>query len=199
MRRFVLAPFALVLIAALAPAAALAKGASEATITGPGLDEPISLAGEGQVGGKKLMQLAEEAGFFPSVFATSPDPMLDAKPEGRLGPRYEITYVMPGPDNALDRLTQDLYPFASPSPISYMEPGQRYFGTERTRGGWYVASRTLKSSLVAAGLPAVSPADGGGSDLPWTVIGVLAALGLSVVAAVWAGLRFRRRPGPATA
>ena len=193
MKHLVLACLAVVLVAALVPAAALAKGASEATITGPGLEDPITLAGEGQVGGEQLMQLAEEAGFFPAVFATTPDPMLDRRPAGTLGPRYSITYVMPGPDTTPAELTQDLYPFATPSPVSYMKPGQQYFGTERTRGGWFVASNTLKSDLVAAGLPAAPPSGGGDSDVPWTLVGVLAGLAASAAIAAWTALRVRRR------
>jgi len=42
-KRLVLVPVAVALVAALIPAAALAKGASEAEIAGPGIDEPISL------------------------------------------------------------------------------------------------------------------------------------------------------------
>ena len=44
MKRLVLVPVAVALVAALIPAAALAKGASEAEIVGPGLDtrSPLS-------------------------------------------------------------------------------------------------------------------------------------------------------------
>ena len=52
------------------PGAALGKGASEATITGPGIGDGITLAGEGQTGGEQLMQLAEHAGFFAAVFSS---------------------------------------------------------------------------------------------------------------------------------
>jgi len=46
MKRFVGTSLAVVVFAALLPSATLGKGASEATITGPGLSDPISLAGE---------------------------------------------------------------------------------------------------------------------------------------------------------
>lgn len=197
MKRLVLALLAVALVAVLVPTTAVAKGASEATITGPGID-PITLAGEGQAGGEQLMQLAEDAGFFPSVFVTTPDPMLDRRPAGSLGPKYTITYVMPGPDAEPSELTQDLYPFASPSPVSYMKPGQTYFGTERTRGGWFVSTSTLKSRLVAAGLPATRPT-GGRSDVPWALLAALTAVAASAAAVLWAGLRTRRRPGAAPA
>ena len=59
-------------VVAALPSTALGKGASEATITGPGLSDPVSLAGEGQPGGAALMQIAEAAGFFPAVFTQTP-------------------------------------------------------------------------------------------------------------------------------
>jgi hypothetical protein len=147
-------------IALVAPTSALAKGASEATITGPGLGAGIRLVGEGRPGGERLMQLAEDAGFFPSVFATSPNPMLSSQPRGELGPRYTIVYVMPGPTGS-DLVRQDVYPYAMPSPVTHMDPGQSFYGGEKTVGGWYVAGTALKDDLVAVGLPATAPANGG--------------------------------------
>ena len=198
MKRLIVLSAAVAFFAGLATTSALAKGASEATITGPGLGDGIRLVGEGQVGGAQLMQLAEGAGFFPAVFLRSPNPMLSARPQGNLGPRYTITYVMPGP-SGVDELRQDLYPYARPSPVTYAEPGQRFFGTEKTVGGWYVATSELKDDLVAAGLPKTSPVDGGGFDVPWTITGVVAAA-LAVLTAVGVTvLHLRRRQRPATA
>jgi hypothetical protein len=183
----------------LAPTAALAKGASEATITGPGLGDGIRLAGEGDPGGGALMQIAEDSGFFPAVFPTTPNPMLSERPDGELGPRYTIVYVMPGPSGVVDEIRQDVYPYATPSVVSYTKPGQPYFGTERTVGGWYVAGPTLKDDLVAAGLRATAPpvADGAGREIPWEAFGVLALLvalaGLGLVV-----VRSRRRSDAAT-
>lgn len=199
-KRFVLVSAAVALLgAALVTSSALAKGASEAKIMGPGLGSGITLPGEGQVGGEQLMQLAETAGFFPAVFVTSPNPMLSERPHGELGARYTITYTMPGPSSAVDELRQDLYPYAKPSPVTYVEPGQRFFGTEETVGGWYVASMALKDELVAAGLPETPPLNGGGSKVPWTVVGAVAAALAALVLVGVAVLRSRRRPGPITA
>jgi hypothetical protein len=199
MKRLVLVPLAVALIAAVAPAAGLAKGASEAEITGPGLDEPISLAGEGQPGGEQLMELAQAAGFFPAVFTQSPDPMLDERPAGVLGPKYTITYVMPGPNNELDELVQDIYPYAEPNVVSYTEPGQRFWSTEQTRGGWFVATPLVKDELVALGLPETPPALGPeGTEFPWALVGVLAAAGAALGLAALAVFFIRRRPRPAT-
>ena len=186
---------AVAFLAALGATSALAKGASEAMITGPGLGGGINLAGEGQAGGGELMQIAEDAGFFPSVFATTPNPMLSKRPAGELGPRYTITYTMPGPNGVTDQLVQDLYPYAHPTPVTYMPSGQGYFGTEKTVGGWYVASTMLTNELVAAGLPESAP-PAGGSEIPWTTVEVAAAAVVVLPAALGAVLVARRRwPG----
>ena len=198
MKRLVLFSSAAALLATLVTTSALAKGASEATLAGPGLDSEITLMGEGQMGGLQLSQVAEDAGFFPSVFVTTPNPMLSERPQGDLGPRYTITYVMPGP-SGVDKLRQDLYPYAQPSPLTRMQTGQRYFGTEKTVGGWYVAGTRLKDDLVAAGLPRTSPVDGGGSDFPWAILGVAMTITAGLAATTVAVLRARRRPGPAIA
>jgi hypothetical protein len=199
MTRVAFIPFAIALVALL-PTSALAKGASEAEITGPGLDDPISLAGEGRQGGEQLMRIAEAAGFFAATFGQIPDPLLDERPAGALGPRYRITYVMPGPNNELDEIRQFLYPYAKPAPVSYTPAGQRFFGTERTRGGWYVASTSfLKEALIEAGLPRSAPTGGDGSPFPWTVVGAVTAISAFLLAGAAAVLWTRRRPHAAAA
>jgi hypothetical protein len=202
MKRVALCTFAFALSAALVPGAALAKGASEAQITGPGLDRPIQLGGSGELGsGEVLGGIAEAAGFFAAVFGQTPDPLIAEPPSGSLGPRYTITYVMPGPNNEQDELVQDVYPYAKPHPVTYTEPGQRFWTTERTRGGWYVASYSdLEDQLVAAGLPANAPTGGGNEGgAPWIVVGSLAVLGALASLIVLAVRGARRRPGAAPA
>lgn len=194
MIRLIAVSFTVAALGVLVPAAALGKGASEASIVGPGLSKPVTLAGEGQPGGEVLMDIAEAAGFFPAVFGRSPDPMLDDRPAGELGPEYTVTYVMPGPNNEVDNLVQSFYPYASPSPVSYLEPGQRFWTTERTRGGWYVASASLKDQLVAAGLPQNAPTAAPPSDSPWKVVGPAAVLVLVAAVGGVAAFLIRRRP-----
>src|SRR5919109_4322037 len=150
--------FFILTIAALAlPTTALGKGPSGASIDGPG-SGGITFNGDGESGGTPLGDLTQHAGFFPATFGQAPDPMLARRPSGDLGPKYTITYTVPGPNNELDKLRQDIYPYAPNGPVTYMEPGQRFFATEETRGGWYQADPQLKEILVAAGLPEKAPA-----------------------------------------
>jgi hypothetical protein len=178
------------------PAAALAKGPSAATIDGPGV---------GGGGGSDItitgccapetatMKLAEQAGFFPAAFARQPDPMLDKRPRGDLGPRYTITYSVPGAEFGTDEIRQDVYPYAMPGPVTYMAPGQKLFGSS-TRGGWFRADARLKKTLVEAGLPRTASAALSGDDpFPLDVVALYAA-GLALVAATLVLLRRRMRP-----
>ncbi len=184
------------LLALLLPAAGLAKGASEATISGPGLGDGITLAGEGRPGGDQLMQIAQDGGFFSAVFLTTPNPMLAERPAGTLGPKYAIVYTMPGPNGESDQIRQDVYPYATPEPLTYVEPGQGFFTTETTVGGWYVAGSILRDDLVAVGLPETPPAAPEQDTEPWRIVVVvtaLMALGAAVIALV---RRSRPRSGP---
>ena len=175
----------LIVAAALVlPAAAIAKGPSEAVVTGPGLDDDgvaIVLTGDDA-------DYTNLSGFFPASFGQSPDPMLASPPEGTLGPKYRVSLTVPGPSGKDDTILQDVYPYAEPSPVTYTPPGQKFFGTERTRGGWYVSTIGLRNVLVHAGLPASSPVGdtgGGGNRTVWPwIVGALALL-VALGCAAW--------------
>lgn len=154
MTRFSLALAALT-AALLIPSAALAKGPSHASISGPGLGKTLKIGGA-EAPGSPLMQLAEETGFFPAVFTQEPDRMLPRGPQGALGPKYTIRYVVPGPFGERFHLAQDLYPYATGGAVTYMKPGQRVFRIT-TRGGWFRGGAALKQTLVQNGLPARAP------------------------------------------
>jgi hypothetical protein len=189
-----LVAFAIVSLAL--PVTALAKGPSEATISGGGGGGNLTITGCCEPG-SPAMNLAEQAGFFPAVFGQQPDPMLDGRPIGDLGPKYTIAYTVPGPNNETWIVRQDVYPYASPAPVTYTAPGQDVFETAGTRGGWFQAGPELKATLVAAGLPA-SPASASsdGREFPTAPVGVLLA-GLVVIGA--RALLVRRRARPAAA
>jgi hypothetical protein len=149
-----------VVAAALATALALptiasAKGPSSASITGPGLDRSLAIRGQGEGGtGTPLGSLVDLGGFMSQMYGQSPDPTFSARPRvGALGPRYTVTYLVPGPNSVKSRVVQAVYPFAKPVPVTYMKPGQRFWGTRKTHGGWYTSSAELKKLLVRAGVP----------------------------------------------
>lgn len=188
--------FVILAIAALSlPPAALSKGPSGASISGPG-------AGGGGGGGdltftgcctpeSPTMTLAEHAGFFPAVFRQEPNSMLASRPKGDLGPKYTITYTVPGPNNETWKIRQDVYPYATPAPVTYMAPGQEIFAiVGGTRGGWFQADSRLKETLVSAGLPANAPAGSSeGSTFSTSFVGLLIVILLVAAAATAVGLR----------
>jgi hypothetical protein len=193
--------FLLLAIAALAfPAAAAAKGPSGASISGPGTGGGIDISGSLE-NGSKLMTFSEGSGFFPAVFRQTPDPMRDSRPKGDLGPKYTVTYTVPGPNNETWKIQQDLYPYAEGGPVTYMKPGQKIFeAPDGTRGGWYLAHSSLKDRLVEAGLPATPPsgstADDSAAVSTGTLLAIVAAMALLLLTST---ILLRRRTRPAAA
>jgi hypothetical protein len=177
--------FVLCAAALLAPAA-LAKGPSEASITGPGLSKPITFKGMDDAS-----KLTEYTGVFPAAFGQSPDPMLKGRPAGRLGRKYTISYVVPGPNSQTFHLSQDVYPYARGGAVTYMKPGQAIFDS-RTIGGWYPAGSALKDFLIRAGLPGTAPRASSGTNFALVAgIGIPGALVLAGAALLVARRRSR--------
>jgi LPXTG-motif cell wall-anchored protein len=186
MQRFTFVPAALA-VALLLPATAAAKGPSEASISGGGLEKTIRLSGNGESGDTPLGHLTTESGFFPAAFGQSPDPRLPKRPSGNLGPKLTIHYVVPGPNAATFRITEDAYPYAAGGALTYMKPGQPIFDM-KTVGGW-IRAYGLKQTLVAQGLPARPAGSSSGSSFALVAgIGIPGALALG-----GAGLFFKRR------
>jgi hypothetical protein len=191
MRRLILL-LALALLAM--PSQALGKGPSAATMEGPGGGGGITFSGD--EGSGPLGNLTQQSGWFAAVFEQEPNPMLAARPKGDLGPKYTVTYTVPGPNNDTFTITQDVYPYASSGPVTYLAPGQPIFDM-KTRGGWFQAGPDLKATLVAAGLP--ESAAGGSSDgpsFPTTTVSLL-AFALLFVGGTAVLLRRRARPAAA--
>jgi hypothetical protein len=155
---------AAVTLLALAPTAAVAKGASAATIDGSGPgglgngpNGPITLRGDGEPGSDTdIGALADLSGLFPAMFGQSPDPMLDAAPTKRLGRRCTITWTIPDGRGTAKKVRQHVYPYAAGGPVTYTKPGQPVFD-QTTRGGWYRASDSLRERLISLGLPNKAP------------------------------------------
>ena len=172
------------LVAVLAAAftsAALAKGPSAARVDGPGLKGgAIVIKGFGEPGSPSALgQLVEGGGFFAAMFGQTPDPMLTTRPSGDLGPRYRVTFTVPGPTVSPSTIVQDVYPYA-PQPTTYTKPGQPFWDGQRTYGGWFLGTPALKQTLVAAGLPKTEP--GAGGDWSWPLT-TLASIGAAVLLA----------------
>jgi hypothetical protein len=186
MRRLLLLATLGALAALVASAPVAAKGPSTASITGPGLGHAVPVKGDGEGGpGTPLGSLVQFGGYFGGqVFAQIPDTTARARPSGDLGPRYRVVYRVPGPSGGVSTLVQDVYPYAKPSPVTYMPAGQPVFEGLHTHGGWVVADDRLKSALVAAGLPKSRPTSSSESfPWAWTVVaifGILVLLGLAL-------------------
>jgi hypothetical protein len=193
----------LLLLAALAlafPATALGKGPSGAEMSGPGDGGGITFTGGGESGGTPLGDLTQLGGFFALTFGQEPDPTLASRPTGDLGPKYTITYTVPGPNNEVDKLKQDIYPYAPGGPVTYMKPGQKFFTTEETRGGWFKAAPVLKDTLVQAGLPKIAPSGSASDDSSLLSAELLSAMiGAALLLAAATVIFLRRRERPAAA
>jgi LPXTG-motif cell wall-anchored protein len=187
MRRFA---FVFLLAAVLAPAA-LAKGPSAASVTGPGLGKAVSV--KGTEGSGALGDLTRYSGFFPAAFGQQPDPMLHGRPAGKLGPRFTIRYLVPGGGEERFRIRQDLYLYANGGALTYTRPGQRIFDMH-TRGGWYRGGAALKQTLVRAGLPRTAPRSDSGSNSNLAVLLGIGAPGAALIAGAAVFLARRRQP-----
>ena len=194
MRRVLLA---LVIAALAVPAAALGKGPSAATIDGPGTGGGITVGSNGgPPDSGQLGALSTQSGLYLQMFGEDIGKAFIRRPTGDLGPRYTVTYTVPGPSNETWKLRQDLYPYAEPAPVTYLAPGQQVYDRQ-SHGGWYRAVPTFKQTLVAAGLPTNAPgAASGSSDFPTTVLTLLTTF---LLVAMATALLIRRRTRPAAA
>ena len=142
---------------------ALAKGPSQARITGPGLARPIAVSGSGEPGQPGVLStLATQTGLFTAMWGANAITPAQAPvihtppPQASLGPRYTITYTVPGvppqPGEQYGRIRQDLYPRAVGGPVSYTPPGQQGFGGPLQHSGWLRASPHLPRTLARLGV-----------------------------------------------
>lgn len=202
-------------VATAAPA--LAKGPSQARITGPGLAHPVVLSGGGEPGQQgRLAVLAGQTGLFTVLFGPGgsvPEParLAAAPPRAALGPRYTVVYLVPGvtppPGGKTGQIRQEIYPRTPRGPLIYTPPGQHGFGQAAQLAGWTRGGRGLTRMLarlstpgpgahaVSAATPAPSPAAGMG--LPGWLAVAAAGLALAALAGAAHWLRRRRRLGRA--
>jgi hypothetical protein len=222
MKARVLAMLVLAVLLAAVPVAALAKGATAATINGGGPGGlpggPIGLRGDGEPGtSTDLGMLAQGTGLYSVVFGGDPGAVLKVAPTDRLGPRYTITWSFPDPAGGKDRkVRQHLWPYAAGGPVTFTPAGQPVLDTTTT-GGWYQGFDGLRAQLIELGLPnrqplspaaaAAAPAPAPASPQPdptaaqstaWPRV-VAAVAALLALAAATVALRRRLGRGPATA
>jgi hypothetical protein len=205
MTKQVAAAVGAVLVAMIASPHAAAKGPLEATVEGPGLDAPIVFEAWGESGPTEegrfpLMPLVETSNFFSAAFGSYNATPIE-RPKGDLGPRYTVTYDLGGPEGDPSLIVQHMYPHAKPIAVTYMAPGQPFYGSRETVGGWFAAptapARPLKDILVEAGMPREPPTDGERSPFPWTIVGTLAAVIVVLAGGALTIIVVRRRPHPA--
>src|SRR5215469_13555122 len=138
---------------------ALAKGPSQARITGPGLAHPIVVSGNGEPGQPGMLgTLAMQTRLFSVMFGPNVPvpPQLRTPPQtASLGPRYTIIYTVYGeftrPGKQFGQIRQDLYPRADGGPVIYTPPSQP--GGPLPVFGWFRASRHLPRTLAKLGVP----------------------------------------------
>jgi len=200
----------------LAPPA-LAKGPSQARISGPGLAHAIVVSGNGEPGQPgRLGTLAVQTGLFIVLFGANagvlpqtPKQLRTPPPEASLGPRYTITYTVPGvtprPGEQFGRIRQDLYPRAAGGLLVYTPRGQNGFGGLLSVTGWLRASPRLARTLAqfgispSAGTPApaadpVAAQQAGSRAVPW-LIASAAAIAAAALAGTVLLLRHRKPAG----
>jgi hypothetical protein len=180
---------------ALVASPAHAKGPDQVTIEGPGIDDAIVVRGD--------WTLAEQTGWVTAVWGEPATGMSTSAPAGDLGAAYTMTWRLPmGSDVEADYIHQTLYPFAPDGPVVHTEPGQPFYGSDHTVGGWYQADASLRSFLQRVGIPSepveVAPVrpDGGSNTSPLAIAGrsVAAAAAIAVAALVAVKRAARRRP-----
>jgi len=138
---------------------ALAKGPSQARITGPGLAHPIVVSGNGEPGQPGILgTLAMQTRLFSVMFGPNvpvPPQLPTPPPAASLGPRYTIIYTVYGeftrPGEQFGHIRQDLYPRAAGGPLIYTPPSQP--GGPLPVFGWFRASRHLPHTLAKLGVP----------------------------------------------
>ena len=139
-------------------APALAKGPSQARITGAGLARAIVVSGNGEPGQPGMLTtLALQTRLFSVMFGPNVPvpPQLRTPLQASLGPEYTIIYSVFGqftlPGKQFGQIRQDLYPRAAGGPVIYTPPRQP--GGPLPVFGWFRAGRHLSRTLAKLGVP----------------------------------------------
>src|SRR6185295_432981 len=112
---------------------------------------------------------ADQTGLFTVLFGPSsggvsmpdePSRLRTPPAAASLGPKYTVTYTVPGitpaPGQARDQIRQYLYPRAAGGPVIYTLPDQQGFGQPLQATGWLRGTPQLTATLTRLGVPAVA-------------------------------------------
>jgi hypothetical protein len=228
LRRFIvltlLAAGTAIAVTAAVAAPAFAKGATRASITGPGLASPVTVSAQGEAlpgQADPLSSLAEQTGLFTVLFGAGsgtrdePSPLRTPPTTASLGPKYTVTYTVPGvtaePGQADGQIRQYLYPRAAGGTVIYTPPGQQGFGQPLQATGWLRGTPQLTATLTrlglradaslpsapgfAASVPAAAPASDDTTAPAWLIATIVSAVAIAIAGtALW----LCRRSRPAT-
>jgi hypothetical protein len=167
---------------------ASAKGASTASIDGPGTGGggPIDVGGDPGMGdpkpGTDLERLAINTGIYAVAFGEHKSRLTSERPDGDLGQRHTITWTVPQPDGSNATVVQDLYPYADRGAVTRTRAGQMFFDGMKTRQGWFLGGADLTAILTEVGLAAEAPPVTRPAVMPvvMVTVGVLALLTLAL-------------------
>jgi hypothetical protein len=221
LRRFIaltsLAAGTAIVAAAAVATPALAKGATQASITGPGLARPVTISAQGEAlpgQSDMLSRLAGQTGLFTVLFGPGngapdgPSPLRTPPAAASLGPKYTLTYTVPGvtpePGQPDGQVRQYLYPRAAGGPVIYTLPGQQGFGAPLQATGWLRGTRQLTATLTRLGVPAgvlrpstpapaAAPKPGDSTAPAWLIATIVSAVVIAIAGTAW-WLRRRFRP-----
>lgn len=168
--RIVLCLASLLATILLAAAPALAKGPDSATITGPGLSQPIEVQ-PAEPAKEAALGLLRQASAIDAVLIPEIEQEFAATaPSGDLGPRYRLAWHLPEDGS---QVVQDLYPYADAGPFLHTPP-QRHV----VRTGWHQAPPMLKDTLTGLGLP---EAPSGATPQVWILAGAATAVVIAIL------------------
>ena len=138
------------LLSAALAVPALAKGPASATITGPGIDEPIVLDGDPHPdSGSQLAEFSLATGFWKLAYGADIDgsglDIFEAAPTRELGLEYVVVWSHGG---AGGDVTSLVYPHADVGPVMYIEPAIYITDMNmETHGGWFVSTDDVAGLL----------------------------------------------------
>lgn len=135
---------------------ALAKGPASATITGPGIDQPIEVIDADYFDSDysdHVKELMQQTGLW---FGASGGTRIPAEPAGDLGPAYTLTWInSSGARGSVEERTirQLLYLHAEGGPVIHTPPQVGLEGWGPDVIGWFTAPDGLRDTLAALGVP----------------------------------------------